>query len=67
MSGGGRLDAREIDCLVSRHLVGVGRLRVVARDELPDHIREIPFWFLIMKSDPKDQSGAHIGMLSILL
>ena len=59
MSGGGGLHAKEIDCLVSRHLIGVRWLGVFARDELPDVTSEIRPWCLILNTDPKDQPGTH--------
>ena len=59
MSGGGGLHAGEIECLVSRLLLGVRWLGVFARDELPDLKRERRPWCLILNSDPKDQPGTH--------
>ena len=59
MSGGGGLHAGEIECLVSRLLVGVCLLGVFARDELPDLTRESRPWCLILNTDPKDQPGTH--------
>ena len=59
MSGGGELHAGEIECLVSRLLVGVRWLGIFARDELPDLTRERRPWCLILNTDPKDQLGTH--------
>ena len=59
MSGGGGLHAGEIDCLVSKLLVGVRWLGVFVRDELPDFFNEIRPWCLILNTDPKDQPGIH--------
>ena len=59
MSGGGKLDAGEIDCLVSRLLNKVRWLGVFARDELTEISREIRPWCLILNTDPKDQPGTH--------
>ena len=59
MSGGGGLHAGEIDCLVSRLLVGVLWLGVCARDELPELSREIRPWCHILNTVPKDQPGTH--------
>ena len=58
MSAGG-LYAGEINCLVSRLMVGVRWLGVFARDELPDVSREIRPWCLILNTDPKDKPGTH--------
>ena len=59
MSGDGGLHAGEIDCLVSKLLVGVRWLGVFARDELPDLSSYIRPWCLILNTDPKDQPGIH--------
>ena len=59
MSGGGGLHAGEIECLVSKLLVGVRWLGVFARDELPDLTRERRPLCLILNTDPKDQPGTH--------
>ena len=59
MSCGGGLHAGEIDCLVSRLLVGVCWLGVCALDELPDFSREIRPWCLILNTHPKNQPGTH--------
>ena len=59
MSVGSGLYAGEIDCLVSRLVIGVRWLGVFARDELPDVTREIRPWCLILNTDPKNQPGTH--------
>ena len=59
MSGGGGLHAEQIDCLLSRLLVGVRLLGVFARDDLPGITSEIRPWCLILNTDPKDQPGTH--------
>ena len=59
MSGSGGLHAGEIECLISRLLVGVRWLSVFARDELPDLTRESRPWCLILNTDPKNQPGTH--------
>ena len=59
MSIGNGLHAGEINCLVSRLMVGVRWLGVFARDELPYLTREIRPWCLILNTDPKDQPGTH--------
>ena len=60
MSVGSELQAGEIDCLVSKLLVGVRCLGVFAREELPDFCTsEIRPWCLILNTDPKDQPGTH--------
>ena len=58
MSGGG-LHAGEIECLVSRLVVGVRWLCVFARDKLPDLTSESRPWCLILNTDHKDQPGTH--------
>ena len=59
MSGNTGLHAKEIECLVSRFVLGVRWLGVFARDELPDLIRESRPWCLILNTDPKVQPGTH--------
>ena len=59
MSNHSKLHAGEINCLVLKLLVGVCWLGVFARDELPDLIREIRPWCLILNTDPKDKPGTH--------
>ena len=59
MSGGGGLNAGEIDCLIIRLLNGIRLLGVFARDELPELFREIRPWCLFLNTDPKDQYGTH--------
>ena len=59
MNGGGGLYAGEIDCVVSRLLIGVRWLGVFARDEMLDLTREIRPWCLNINIDSKDQSGTH--------
>ena len=63
MSGGG-LYAKEIECLVSRLVVGVRWLVGFARDELPDLKHESRPWCLIVNTDPTDQRGTHWLALS---
>ena len=59
MSVGSKLHGGEVDCFVSRLVVGVRWLGVFARDQLPDLTREILPWCLILNTDPKDQPGTH--------
>ena len=51
--------AGEIDCLVSRHVIGVHWLGVFSRDELPDLTCEIRPWYRILNTDFNDQPGKH--------
>ena len=53
------LHAGEIDCLVSRLVDEVRWLGIFARDVLPDVIREIRPWVVILNTDTKNQLGTH--------
>ena len=53
------LHAGEIDCLVSRLVIGVRWIGVFARDELPDVTRKKRPWCLILNTDLKDIPGTH--------
>ena len=59
MSVGSGLRAGELDCLVSRLVNGVRWLGVVARDDLPDVIREKRPWCLILNNDATDLPRTH--------
>ena len=59
MSGGGGIHVGEIECLVSRLVVGVRWLSIFARDELADLTRESRHWSLILNTDPNDQLVTH--------
>ena len=53
------LHAGEIKCLFSRLADNVRWLGVFVRAELPDSIREIRPWWLILNTDSKDHPGTH--------
>ena len=59
MSVGNGLNAGEIDCVVSRLVVGVRWLGVLAHDELPDVTSEIGPFCLILNTDRKNQAVSH--------
>ena len=59
VNGFGELNAREIDCLVLRLLIGVCWLGVFARDELPELSCKIRPWCHILNTDFKNQPGTH--------
>ena len=60
MSLGSGLHAEEIEFLVSRLVLDVRWLGVLARDELFHYTREIRPWCLILNTYPKDQPGSQL-------